>query len=89
MNTLQSENLAIALVFFGLSLILVPLRCVARAGSRFEFGLDDYLLWAAFVMDSVVLAFFITLTCLGLGRSGDIPPSHLVKILKVSACPLC
>ena len=41
--------IAVATIFLGLSMILLPARIYVRAGMLKSFGLDDWMLVAAFV----------------------------------------
>lgn len=88
MTGLQRQNLALILSFWGLSVVLIPLRILARLSSRFAFGLDDYLLWIAFVLNTAEMVLCVAVTCLGQGKSQTLVPNqNIVTVLKVRSPP--
>lgn len=80
----QSHNLGLAVAFWGLAAIFVGLRCMARSQSGLSFGLDDYLLWAGLLSNTVALAIFGTMTGYGMGQhTALVPLANQVLVLKV------
>lgn len=84
LSSLQKQDFGLILSFWGLSAVLVPMRVLARMSSRFSFGMDDYLLWVAFVFNTIEMAICVAVTCLGQGKSQtEVSQKNIVIVLKV------